>query len=99
MSDVVFKAVVTKRNRVKKNDPDAKNNFCWKYSEDQPDCGPKTAHLKFKKIWKGKLEELPSIYSEDACYRLGSYLFKDETYVFSSKIAEAKKPYDLISSS
>lgn len=98
-ADMVFEAVVEKRIRVKEHDQKTDNKYCWEYSEDQPDCGPKTAHLKIKEVWKGKLDKLHTIFSEDACYCLGSYLLKGENYIFFSKLAEPDKPYALISAS
>ncbi len=96
-SDFVFEAVVVKRNRIRENGQGIDPEVCWNYSEDNKGCGPKTATVKIKEIWKGKLKELPVIYSEDACYCLGSPLSEGTTYIFFSDLAGDDKPYDLIS--
>lgn len=91
-SDFVFEAEVVKRKSVEGQD----EKWCWKRSQNYPTCGPKVADLKIKEIWKGRLDETPTIYSGDACYCLGSYLSDGETYVIFAKRAEPNKPYRLI---
>lgn len=94
-SDVVFEAVVVKRTRTKEINPKWKK-ICWRYSERQPTCGPKIALLKLIKSYKGKVKRLSTIYSEDACYCLGSYLSEGEAYIIFGKSADHKKTYELI---
>lgn len=91
-SDFVFEAEVVKRKPVLA----VEDGLCWKYSKDRPNCGPKIVDLKIKEIWKGRLDETPTIYSEDGCYCVGSYLFEGDTHVIFAKRAEPQKPYDLI---
>lgn len=91
-SDLVFEAEVVKRKPVRK----VEDALCSKYSRDEPTCGPKIADLKIREIWKGPRGEAKSLYSGDACYCLGSYLSKGETYIIFAKRAEPDESYGLI---
>jgi len=92
-SDFVFEAVVVKREPVEGHD----EKWCWKRSKPHHlICGPKIADLIIKEIWKGRLDETPTIYSGDGCYCLGSYLSEGDTYVIFAMRAEPQKSYHLI---
>ena len=65
---------------------------CWT-QKNGPECGPKVAHLKVEKIWKGTVGKNAVVYSEDGCYCTGSYLKPGQTYIIFAARHEALARY------
>jgi hypothetical protein len=56
--------------------------LCW---YDGVKCGEKIATVEVGRTWKGEVEKTAYVYSEDACYCLGTYFEKDQERLFIVK--------------
>lgn len=75
----VFEATV--KSRVKLNEES--DGVCWSEGES---CGSKIATVEIGEVRKGKFDSLEtSIYSEDACYCLGTYFPVGAKYIVFGK--------------
>lgn len=91
MAEYVFEGVVNKRTPVKSS-----IDTCGVGLNNNPLCGPKIAEIQIIKVWKGKLNESPKLYSGDACLCLGSYLDLGQKYIVFAASTPSDKEYDLI---
>ncbi len=74
-ADFVFMGTVVQREKIQDNG----NGICWNKGEL---CGPKVATLAVEEIWKGNMAlKDVRVYSEDACYCVGTYYELDQRYI------------------
>lgn len=84
-ADFVFEATVVERNKI----ADEGKGICWSEGET---CGPKIANVKVERTWKGDFPSSnTSLYSEDGCYCLGTYLLVGERYLVFGKKSSQKE--------
>jgi hypothetical protein len=57
-------------------------SMCWEHRQEAPDCGAKVATIAVQRIWKGELRREVLVYSEDACYCLGTYFREGDEILF-----------------
>lgn len=72
----IFVGEVVARKRIK-----SQPGRCWQSSSETSNCGSKVATFKVERIWKGSISENAKVFSEDACYCLGSYFEVGDKYL------------------
>lgn len=53
-------------------------------------CGGKIATVQVRRVWKGEVEKTAYVYSEDACYCLGTYFEKGQERLFIVKHSDRR---------
>ena len=59
--------------------------FCWHNQVGREKCGAKVVEVTVEKVWKGEVESSVFVFSEDACYCLGTYVSNGDKKVFFLK--------------
>ena len=73
-ADFIFAGKVVERQKLREQP----GGLCWM---DGDKCGAKIATMKVGKVWKGTPGERITVYSEDACYCLGTYFDVGKKYL------------------
>lgn len=82
-ADFVFEAKVKSRLKLDQET----DGICWAEGES---CGSKIATVEIGEVWKGKFDSLETtVYSEDGCYCLGTYLPVGSRYVVFGKKSDS----------